>query len=220
MSNPRENWENACQWAAESAGVGVIPRSWPCDSAKVQAGVRLMLEGLGLDPSHPELQETPARVAQAWRDEFLSGYNQSPEAPLKERFPNEGGGPVMVTQLRFVSVCPHHLLPYSGMAHLAYIPTAGVVGLSRLSALVDTLARRLVLQETLTTQLAQALLHYADSAGSACVLQASQGCVSLRGARQLHALATTASWTGAFATDETLRLLFLRALPAGAMPDR
>ena len=174
-----------------------------------------MLEGLGLDPQHPELLETPARVTQAWRDEFLSGYEQSPETPLKERFPDGGGGPVIVTHLHFISVCPHHLLPYAGVAHLAYLPTAGVVGLSRLSALVDCLARRLVLQETLTAQVAQALLIHADSAGSACVLQASQGCVSLRGARQLHAQATTAAWAGAFATDETLRLLFLSALPGG-----
>lgn len=214
MSGTKENAGStqALEWVLE--GPGVIASCGAPDASKVQAGVRLMLEGFGLDPTHPELLETPARVAQAWLDEFLSGYTQHPADSLRERFPDAGGGPVIVTQLHFVSVCPHHLLPYAGVAHLAYLPTSGVVGLSRLSKLVDSLARRLVLQETLTTQLAQALERHADSAGSACVLHARQGCVSLRGARQLHANATTACWTGAFAQDEALRLLFLRALPA------
>jgi GTP cyclohydrolase IA len=111
--------------------------------------VRAFLQAAGLDVRDPNLEATPRRVAEAWADEFLSGYRQTASQVLDERFPvsaASSGELVVVTHLNFRSMCPHHLLPYAGVAHLAYVPGREVVGFGRLSALVDTFAHRLILQ--------------------------------------------------------------------------
>ncbi len=181
----------------------------------MQEGIRRFLEGIGADPDDPNLATTPERVVQAWRDEFLIGYRMDPAAILSDRYPAAHQGPVIITQLRFISVCPHHLLPFSGQAHLAYLPTGGVVGLGRLSSLVDCFARRLVLQETLTHQIPQALIDHLGSTGAACVLVSNQTCMALRGARQEHNRCMTAVYLGDFQTDPNLQALFLKAIPQG-----
>lgn len=179
--------------------------------AQMAQGVRTFLEGMGVDVSDPELQDTPQRVVQAWQEEFLAGYALDPRTILQERFVAPEGGPVILTGLQFVSMCPHHLLPVSGEAHVAYVPRQEVVGLGRISTLVDCFTRRLSLQETATRQIAEALMQELGCEGAACVLSARQGCLSLRGARQTHATCTTAAYLGTFDQDQSLRTLFVRA---------
>jgi len=181
------------------------------DEAQMAEGIRQFLTGMGLSLDHPDLKDTPARVVQAWQAEFLAGYGMDPTRLLAVYFPSPGGGPVILTGLSFVSMCPHHLLPVSGVAHVAYLPGDEVVGLGRISSLVDCFTRRLVLQETSTRQIAETLMAELGCAGAACVLSARQGCLSLRGARQTHANCTTAVYLGAFEQDESLRTLFVRA---------
>lgn len=192
------------------------PNPSALNPAQLEAGIRLFLSGMGVDPRHPDLIDTPARVMQAWRDEFLAGYGLDPAVVLAERFPSPESGPVVVTGLQFVSVCPHHLLPFQGVAHVAYVPCGEVVGLSRLSKLVDCFARRLVLQETLTRQIPEALMQHLGCAGAACQITASHACMSLRGAKQFHASCTTLSTLGTFQDDAALRQFFLRAIPGAA----
>ncbi len=177
-------------------------------------GIRLFLAGIGLDAGDPNLANTPRRVVRAWIDEFLSGYRMDPAEILDGRFPAPGSGPVIVTNLMFVSVCPHHLLPYSGTAHLAYLPGGDVVGLSQLSRLVDCFARRLVLQETLTQQIADAISQHLSAPGAACVLVSSQACMALRGVRQDQHRCVTSAYVGVFEHDSSLKELLIKSMPA------
>jgi GTP cyclohydrolase I len=162
--------------------------------------VEAFLRAAGLDLTEPNLVGTPERVAEAWAREFLDGYGRSPATALAQRFPVTGGRGrelVVVTGLHFRSMCPHHLLPYSGRAHLAYLPGREVVGFGRLSALVDTFAHRLILQEELARQVAQALVEELGSGGAACLIEAEQTCFRLRGEAQHQAVTHAEAYLGA-----------------------
>jgi GTP cyclohydrolase I len=162
--------------------------------------VGAFLRAAGLDLAEANLEGTPERVARAWAEEFLEGYRRSPAQALAQRFPVSGRGGralVVVTGLHFRSMCPHHLLPYSGRAHLAYLPGREVVGFGRLSALVDTFAHRLILQEELARQVARALKDELDCAGAACLLEAEQTCFRLRGEEQHQAVTHAEAYLGA-----------------------
>ncbi len=158
----------------------------PNKSGLAQA-VTSFLKAAGVDLSDPNLTDTPSRVATAWADEFLNGYQQNIIQILGERFPVEPSASpnlVLVSSLHFHSMCPHHLMPYSGTAHIAYLAKSTVVGFGRLSSLLDAYAHRLVLQETLATQVAQALMDVLQCQGAACLIQAQQTCFTLRGPNQ------------------------------------
>ncbi len=133
----------------------------------------------------PELADTPRRAAEAWAEEFLDGYRTTPAQALGEPSPApKASGVVLVTGLDYVGVCPHHLLPYRGVAHVAYLPQGLVAGFGRLARLVDVLAHRLTLQETLSVQLAGALAQGLSARGAATILEAEQTCLSMRGERR------------------------------------
>src|SRR5258708_2924321 len=120
--------------------------------AEMEAAVASFLRAAGLSLADPNLRDTPKRVAAAWASEFLDGYLQTPEEVLRETYPApEGNGTelVLVTDLHFHSTCPHHLLPYEGREHLAYVPSNGVVGFERLAGVVDCSAHRLILHDEL-----------------------------------------------------------------------
>ncbi len=183
------------------------------DEKTMQEGIALFLQGAGVDRTDPNLADTPQRVVRAWVDEFLCGYQMVPAEILQARFPAPGDGPVIVTNLKFVSVCPHHLLPYSGMAHVAYVPEDGVVGLSQLSRLIACHSRRLILQETLTLQVADSLMVHLGARGAACVFTSRQACMALRGVREDEHQCVTSIFLGAFEQDRSLQQLFIKALP-------
>ncbi len=157
------------------------------------------LRAAGVDPSDPNLAETPGRVTEAWADEFLDGYRQSAKQVLAERFPVSSPSDrelVVVSDLWFRSMCPHHLLPFAGRAHVAYVPGTNVIGFGRLAALVDLYAHRLILQEELARQVVRALMTELGSQGAACILEAEQSCLRLRGGEQCDAVTHAEAYEG------------------------
>ena len=190
------------------------------DPEAMRRAVRAFLEASGLSAEDPELRETPARVAEAWAEHFLDGYGRDPDAVLAERIPvPEGsrGELVVVTGLRFHSMCPHHLLPVEGRAHLAYVSGEYLVGFGRLAALLDTWAHRLILQETLARCVARSLARGLEAPGAACIVEAHQACLRVRGEEQRDAVTHAEAYEGVLRKDGMLRReLWARIAAAGA----
>jgi GTP cyclohydrolase IA len=178
------------------------------DRARMAKAVREFLEAAGMDLTDPNLAETPRRVAEAWATELIDGYSQDPAAALGEVYPAPAGSAgemVVITDLRFHSMCPHHLLPYEGRAHLAYVPGKSVVGFGRLSALLDVFAHRLILQEDLAREVARTMARALGSPATACVLEAQQACLRIRGDRQRDACTHAEAYEGLLRKDRELR---------------
>jgi GTP cyclohydrolase I len=173
---------------------------------EVEAAIRTILASTGDDPLREGLIDTPARVARAY-GEWFGGYGIDP-ASLLERVFTEADGydeTILLRSIPLVSTCEHHLAPILGVAHVAYRPNEHVVGISKLSRLVDAFARRLQLQERLTNQIAHALDDALSPRGVAVVIEASHGCMSTRGVRQHGSSMVTKCWLGEFKTDPELR---------------
>lgn len=180
----------------------------PPDREGMARAVGDFLRAAGLDLRDPHLEQTPARVAEAWSEGFLEGYATTPEEALGERFdapPGSEGELVVVTDLRFHSMCPHHLLPVSGRAHVAYMPSKQVVGFGRLSQLVECFAHRLILQEDLARSVARSLAEVLGSPATACLIEAEQGCLRLRGDHQRDAVTHAEAYEGKLRRDGALR---------------
>ncbi|MBL8949250.1 MAG: GTP cyclohydrolase I FolE [Myxococcaceae bacterium] len=178
------------------------------DRARMERAVADFLDAMGLDRNDPNLKATPERVAEAWLEEFIDGYAKKPDEQLGERFPAGKTSKrqlVVVTQLRFHSMCPHHLLPYTGTAHLAYLPGREVVGFGRLNAILETFAHRLTLQEEIARNVARALAQSLKSPATACILQAEQTCLRLRGGHQRDAVTHAEAYEGLLKRDAGLR---------------
>lgn len=179
-----------------------------------RASTRLFTDALrtwfadqGLDPDSEALTGTPARMLRAL-EEFTTGYTMDAGTLLARTFEvDRGPGPIAVTGVEFTSVCEHHLLPFTGTADIAYLPTPGarVAGLSKLPRVLDVYARRLQTQEQLTKQVTDALTGHLDTLGSACVIRSEHGCLAHRGARKPGAVMVTASYTGVFQGDPQAR---------------
>ncbi|WP_224361825.1 GTP cyclohydrolase I [Hyalangium versicolor] len=172
------------------------------------SAVRDFLRAAGLPLTDANLVGTPERVTEAWVSEFLDGYGCTPEEALGETFPapaDSSGELVVVTDLRFHSMCPHHLLPFEGRAHVAYVPGKQVVGFGRLSALVDCFAHRLILQEDLAREVARSLARVLGSPATACIIEAKQACLRLRGDKQRDAVTHAEAYEGRLRKDGALR---------------
>jgi GTP cyclohydrolase I len=143
-----------------------------------------------------DVRGTPRRVAEAFRDDLLDGYGEDPGAILAAAMPAEGDDLVAVTGIDFHAVCPHHLLPYRGTACVAYVPGGRVVGFGVLARLVDCFAHRLVIQEVLARQVAEALVRHLGARGAACILDAEQMCLTVRGERRREARAHSHAFAG------------------------
>lgn len=181
------------------------------DVAEAADAVARFLDALGLPASvrdAAELAETPRRVAEAWLDDLLDGYGREPGEILAGATPSAGRGLVTVTGIDFHSVCPHHLLPSRGIAHVAYLPGGRVVGFGQIVRLVDALAHRLVLEEDLARQIAEALVAHVGARGAACVLEAEQLCMTVRGEKRAGARAHAEAYAGALARDGAARRRF------------
>ena len=187
------------------------------DVARVEHGVRELLLGLGEDIDSEGLRDTPARVARAFL-ELTSGRVQDPGDHLERSFSQEQTGDdlVMLRGIRFVSLCEHHLLPFTGVAHVAYLPAHGrVTGLSKLARTVDVFARRLQMQERLTSQIADALCDHLDPRGVAVVIESEHSCLRLRGARKEDTSMVTTAFRGALQDDRALRAEVLGLMGVG-----
>jgi GTP cyclohydrolase I len=163
-------------------------------------------------------------VATTWLDGFLDGYRTTPEEALGALYQvpdGQQGELVVVTDLRFHSMCPHHLLPYQGRAHLAYVPSGGVVGFGRLAALLDCFAHRLILQEALAREVARSLSRVLDSPAAACILEAEQACLRVRGQTRCDAVTHAEAYEGTLRSDRQLRReLWARLISRPDRPDR
>ncbi|WZX22761.1 GTP cyclohydrolase I [Myxococcus stipitatus] len=178
------------------------------DPVAMAAAVKAFLHAAGLPLQDANLVDTPQRVADAWCRDFLDGYAKTPEEVLGKTFPMPRGSSrelVVVTNLRFHSMCPHHLLPVTGVAHVAYVPGKQVAGFGRLSALVDCYAHRLILQEDLAREVASSLARVLGSPGTACVIEAEQACLRMRGAQQRDAITHAEAYEGVLRQDGALR---------------
>ena len=144
------------------------------------------------------LKNTPKRVVESW-GELYSGYNQDPKEILNATFNGEGyDGIVLLKDIEFYSTCEHHLLSFTGKAHVAYIPTDKIVGISKLARLVEVYAKRLQNQERITTQVADALIDHLKPLGAAVIIEASHSCMGCRGVKKNHAIMTTSAMRGVF----------------------
>jgi GTP cyclohydrolase I len=170
---------------------------------------------MGLPPAvrrSEALALTPQRVAEAWLRDLLDGYARDPATILADAMPSRERGLVSVTGIDFHSICPHHLLPSRGVAHVAYVPGGRIAGFGQIVQLVDALAHRFVLQEDLARAIPDALMRHLGARGAACVLDAEQLCMTVRGGRRPHARAHADAFLGTLARDERLQRRFLRAL--------
>jgi GTP cyclohydrolase I len=165
-----------------------------------------------------DLAETPRRVAEAWLEDLVDGYGRDPAEVLAGGSPSAGRDLVAVTGIDYHSVCPHHLLPSRGVAHVAYVPGEKVVGFGQIVKLVDALAHRLVLEEDLARQIAEALVRHVGARGAACVLEAEQLCMTVRGEKRSRSRAHAEAWVGSLARDGAERRRFEAMLRRGARP--
>jgi GTP cyclohydrolase I len=183
---------------------------------EAEAAVRTLILWAGDDPSREGLVDTPMRVAKAY-EQLFKGYREKPEEILDRVFEEvEGYGDiVLVRDITFYSHCEHHMVPFIGKAHVAYYPSDGVVGLSKLARLVDTYARRLQTQETMTVQIAEAIDRTLRTRGVAVMLDAEHFCMSIRGVQKQGATTLTTHFTGVFKEDAAEQVRFLTLVQSG-----
>lgn len=187
------------------------------DTARIEAAVAEILAAIGEDATRPGLESTPQRVAQAYVD-FFAGLSVDPQSHLAETIElgeGELGELVLLRNLEFRSICEHHLLPFTGTAHLAYVPDKKVVGLGKLPRVLDTLASRPQLQERLTEEIADALDDGLAPLGVLVVLDAVHGCVSARGVRQAKSSTVTMASRGIL-SDPVQRAEVMALIGGGA----
>lgn len=184
------------------------------DTTAVASAVRTLIAATGENPNREGLIETPARVARAWQ-EWFAGYAIDPAALLTRTFGDcdEYQDTIALRSIPVISTCEHHLARITGVAHVAYRPRDRVVGISKLSRLVDAYARRLQLQERLTRQIADTLNTVLAPRGVAVIIEASHGCMSTRGVNQHGVSLVTQCWLGDFRDDPALRRELLDTLP-------
>ena len=180
---------------------------------RIAAHYKAILAELGEDPSREGLIQTPVRVAKALQ--FLThGYDANPEEILlSAMFKEEYNQMVVVKDIEVFSMCEHHMLPFFGKAHVAYIPNGNIVGLSKIPRVVDAFARRLQVQERLTNQIRDCIQEILDATGVAVVIECKHLCMSMRGIQKQNSVTTTSAFTGAF-VNETTRAEFLRLITA------
>ncbi len=173
---------------------------------------RTIIEAVGEDLSREGLLKTPERAAKAMQ--FLTqGYNQTLEEILNGAvFPTDNDNMVIVKNIELYSLCEHHLLPFIGKTHVAYLPKGKVIGLSKVARIVDMFARRLQIQEQLTSQVAEAIQSITGAAGVAVVMEASHLCMMMRGVEKQHSVTTTSMMLGAFRRSHRTRDEFLKLI--------
>jgi GTP cyclohydrolase IA len=185
----------------------VEPTGRAFDQAKVERAVRLLLEGIGEDLDRDGLRDTPARVARMY-EEITTGLREDPTQVLEAVFEEGHDEMVMIRDIPLASICEHHLVPFVGKAHVAYIPNeqGRITGLSKLARLVEGLARRPQMQERLTAQIADAMVERLEPRGALVVIEADHLCMSMRGVRKPGAITVTSAVRGSFRDSMSTRL--------------
>jgi GTP cyclohydrolase IA len=199
----------------QTNGYAKIDRYNPAGVERMSGHVRSLLTELGEDPSREGLEKTPERVAKALQ--YLThGYGLDPAAILRSAmFREEYQQMVIVRDIEVYSLCEHHMLPFFGKAHVAYIPNGYIVGLSKIPRIVDAFARRLQVQERLTVDVRNCIEDTLQPLGVAVVVEAQHLCMQMRGIQKQHSIATTSAFTGEFNTEKT-RAEFMRLVTSGS----
>jgi len=175
------------------------------DLKKIERGVKLILEGVSEDPKRPGLKETPQRVARMF-SEIMGGINENPAKQLRVIQGEKHDEMVLIKNIPLYSMCEHHLLPFAGVAHIAYIPKGGrIVGLSKIARVVDIFSRRLQVQERLTKQIADLIMEHLKPLGVMVVIEAEHMCMSMRGAKKPKSVTVTSALRGSFRTHSATR---------------
>lgn len=177
------------------------------DREKIMQGVRLILEGIGEDVGREGLIDTPKRVAKMY-EEIFSGMNEKAEKHLAKTFTVDTSEPVIEKDICFYSTCEHHLMPFYGKAHIAYIPNGKVVGISKLARTVEVFAKRPQLQEQLTAQIADAIEKNLDSKGVMVMIEAEHTCMTMRGVKKPGTKTVTYACRGEFERNGEMRNMF------------
>jgi len=174
------------------------------DKKKIREAVRLLLEGIGDDPDREGLRETPDRVARMYEEIFGQG-DEDPRVSLSKKFDEDHHEVVLVKDIPFFSMCEHHLMPFFGKAHVAYIPNGRIVGISKLARVVEAFARRPQVQERMTSQIADIINEELQPQGVAIVCEAVHTCMTMRGVKKPGATVITSAMRGAFEKNVTSR---------------
>lgn len=174
------------------------------DQERIRKAVREILIAVGEDPDREGLRETPDRVARMYT-ELLAGLSQDPRELLRKTFTQKYDEMVLVKDITFSSLCEHHMLPFMGKAHIAYLPNGKIVGLSKLARVVEALARRPQVQERMTEELADLIMQELDARGVGVVLEATHTCMTIRGVRNPDSICTTSAMRGSILTNELTR---------------
>lgn len=181
------------------------------DKAKVEAAIQLLLEGIGEDVNREGLADTPTRVARMY-EEICGGLDETAEEHLSKTFASSNSEMVIEKDITFYSLCEHHLMPFYGKAHIAYIPNGKVVGLSKLARTVEVFARRPQIQEQLTGQIADAIMETLKPQGVMVYMEAEHMCMTMRGVKKPGAKTVTTACRGAFAENDSLKQQVLWAI--------
>lgn len=174
------------------------------DHRRIERAVREILVAVGEDPDREGLRETPERVARMYAEMF-AGLRADPREPLQKVFNQKHEEMVLVKDIDFESMCEHHLLPFRGKAHIAYLPNGKIVGLSKLARVVEAVSRRPQVQERMTEELADLIEDELDARGVAVILEASHSCMTIRGVRKASAICTTSAMRGGFRANSSTR---------------
>ena len=175
---------------------------------KIATGVRMIIEAIGDDPDREGLKDTAGRVARMY-GEFFQGLHEDPRSYLQVVFDEQHDEMVLVKDVPFHSMCEHHLLPFHGRVHAAYIPRGRVVGLSKIARVIEVFARRPQVQERMTAQIADLMIDELDAHGVGVVVEASHTCMTMRGVKKPGSLMVTSAMRGSFKTDQATRSEFM-----------
>ncbi|HSQ55501.1 MAG TPA: GTP cyclohydrolase I FolE [Gemmata sp.] len=184
------------------------------DHERIRRAVREILSAVGEDPNREGLRETPDRVARMYAEMF-SGLDTDPAAHLEKTFTQKHDEMVVVKDIEFSSSCEHHLLPFMGKAHIAYLPNGKIVGLSKLARVVEAVAKRPQVQERMTEEIADLIMKHLKPRGVAVVIEATHTCMTIRGVRKPGAAAITSSMRGGFLDNPATRAELMALLFGG-----
>ena len=183
------------------------------DEKKIKEGVKLLLEGIGEDIDREGLKDTPDRIARMYT-EIFAGYEDDASTHLSKRFHVDNNDIVLEKNIVFYSTCKHHMMPFYGVAHIAYIPNNEVVGISKLARTLEVYARRLQIQEKLTDEVADSIFSELNAKGVMVVIEAEHMCMTMRGVKKPGATMVTTQLLGRFKTDEKTRAEFMSRIYA------
>ena len=190
--------------AGELSDSNGAPKSPQVDKPRIERAVREILAAVGEDPDREGLRETPARVARMYA-ELFSGLHDDPRIHLRKFFTEKYDEMVLVRDISFNSMCEHHMLPFTGVAHIGYIPNGKVVGLSKLARVVESVSHRPQVQERMTEEIANLLIEELDVKGVAVVIEATHSCMTIRGVRKPGSICVTSAMKGIFRSNLSSR---------------